>query len=1003
MEEFLEGLGCRLRGSGMVADSIMMGIVNTAMEQAFEKACSREGVLERLNEKSRFCELAVMQLEWCLKFVEEETDNYVVVESVYERERLVSDLTETRDRIKRRLEETEFAILEKDRLLIERFENEVKLRHALELRDREIMLLEDQFDVHSGLVRIGDEGRDGGFCELKNSVDEQFFNIKQKLEDERMNFANGVRNVSPDNKSFKKEEINDDHQLFDTKGTFIGKDKVVDGDEKDQNFNPLCRYLGSELEFEKMGSDIDILKETLDIAFGMMSNAISLSEVRPMEQQWRWAIERNIFYAVFNGFSMDVQNLILKGEKNDSLVMIIDNHFQLMDDIADLLHELNQLIHESEEASKTFTGNDFIPISSKPNYGGNPIPNRVNASRGGKFYEVKNGSCILERNDESKTYSSHVDEKEKVEGSLNDDLVGQGLINDLHLELYEKDLECQLRVDVDRLFLREMAKEFNEINEESHIIQSHIEEDIFRFVYYELQREFLNGGAYRVVFHEALKKVKLDFNSFSPECQKLMFDGNLIEENQDQDLESMTNDRMSALFLKEVIQECNKFAESIWIESFIKEDMHKFILNETIKDVAATANVVINECQKAVEEHTFQNELSSNTVFQAFESLIKEQIYAIFYKEMIKEWKMEMENNYIVSSVNVDVCHAFIREVVKDRNSCLKISRGEEQQIFEKPVCATNEALIDVEKDIMIKKVECLSRCLKEEKDLILNASTELLEQSRLLELVNQDHENEHTAYCNEIFVRADEGLGSVNTKLTMAMDHIMKSRIQLKEYASTSNMTKEEPSNNEKILSYELPFRQSSLCLAEKNEDDLAQALSFISSVVELLREIDEFEHTVLQKIELNTLRLEEVKYQLDLSVEHVSSIRKKELLYRNAFYNRCCNLEKAEIEHVDSQLAGGVARHWDSPWRSFWSLAKDGNAWAGVVREKCYAIAMKFQRQVINAWESHEPKEHDEFREAHRVLEQLRKKARGASSCDISIKALPPQHAAECVSTRS
>ncbi|KAK9146419.1 hypothetical protein Sjap_006322 [Stephania japonica] len=66
-------------------------------------------------------------------------------------------------------------------------------------------------------------------------------------------------------------------------------------------------------------------------------------------------------------------------------------------------------------------------------------------------------------------------------------------------------------------------------------------------------------------------------------------------------------------------------------------------------------------------------------------------------------------------------------------------------------------------------------------------------------------------------------------------------------------------------------------------------------------------------------------------------------------------------------------------------------------------YAIAMKFQRQVINAWESHGPKEHDEFREAHRVLEQVRKKALGASSCDISIKALPLPRAAECVSTRS
>ncbi|KAK9124270.1 hypothetical protein Sjap_013872 [Stephania japonica] len=252
-----------------------------------------------MNEKSRFCKLAVMQLEWCLKFVEETNNYYVVVESVYERERLVSDLTKTRDRVMRRLKETEFTILEKkDRLLIERFENEVKLWKALELRERKIMSLEDQFDVHGGLIRIDDEGRDGGFCELKNFVDEQFFNIKQKPKEERMNFSKG-------------------------KGTFSG----------------------SELGFEKMGSDIDILKGTLDIAFRMMCNAISLFEVRLMEQQWRWAIERDTFYTVFNGFAKDVQDLFLKGEKNNCLVMIVDNHFQLIDDIANLFRELNQLIH----------------------------------------------------------------------------------------------------------------------------------------------------------------------------------------------------------------------------------------------------------------------------------------------------------------------------------------------------------------------------------------------------------------------------------------------------------------------------------------------------------------------------------------------------------------------------------------------------------------------------------------------------------------------------------
>ncbi|KAK9087379.1 hypothetical protein Syun_029773 [Stephania yunnanensis] len=54
-------------------------------------------------------------------------------------------------------------------------------------------------------------------------------------------------------------------------------------------------------------------------------------------------------------------------------------------------------------------------------------------------------------------------------------------------------------------------------------------------------------------------------------------------------------------------------------------------------------------------------------------------------------------------------------------------------------------------------------------------------------------------------------------------------------------------------------------------------------------------------------------------------------------------------------------------------------------------YVLAMDFQQQVINAWGSHGPRAHDELREAQRVFEQLKEKARGLKSDDISTKALP------------
>ncbi|KAJ9169598.1 hypothetical protein P3X46_017767 [Hevea brasiliensis] len=57
-------------------------------------------------------------------------------------------------------------------------------------------------------------------------------------------------------------------------------------------------------------------------------------------------------------------------------------------------------------------------------------------------------------------------------------------------------------------------------------------------------------------------------------------------------------------------------------------------------------------------------------------------------------------------------------------------------------------------------------------------------------------------------------------------------------------------------------------------------------------------------------------------------------------------------------------------------------------------YAIATEFQQRAIDAWESHGPSARDELMEARRLLEQLKTKARGASTNQLSTKALPLPH---------
>ncbi|XP_039133161.1 LOW QUALITY PROTEIN: nephrocystin-3-like [Dioscorea cayenensis subsp. rotundata] len=54
-------------------------------------------------------------------------------------------------------------------------------------------------------------------------------------------------------------------------------------------------------------------------------------------------------------------------------------------------------------------------------------------------------------------------------------------------------------------------------------------------------------------------------------------------------------------------------------------------------------------------------------------------------------------------------------------------------------------------------------------------------------------------------------------------------------------------------------------------------------------------------------------------------------------------------------------------------------------------YALALEFQKHVIDSWERHGPNASDELREAHRLLEQLKKKAQGSPSAVFPANTLP------------
>lgn len=239
-----------------MADSTMMLLVQQAMDKAHEKIKTKHGLLLRLNAISLFYELAVLQLESCLSLVKQETDK---LESNHEE--VVHDLRVIKDRLHHRLLETELAILEKDRELLERSENEESLRNVLESKETELVHLQDlERNRSHNNNKIGEDE----FCELKSSVDQQVMNLRQKLETEYEELGRGAEDPS--------------------------------------------------------GVDIDVLKGTMDLAFNKMHDAIFLSELGPIEQSWRWSIERDSMALLIKGFMNGLE------EKKRNVMMVVRDY-----------------------------------------------------------------------------------------------------------------------------------------------------------------------------------------------------------------------------------------------------------------------------------------------------------------------------------------------------------------------------------------------------------------------------------------------------------------------------------------------------------------------------------------------------------------------------------------------------------------------------------------------------------------------------------------------------
>ncbi|GKU91720.1 hypothetical protein SLEP1_g5548 [Rubroshorea leprosula] len=925
-----------------LTESTMMRILQCAMDRAHEKLKSKKGVLEGLNGISKFYELAVMQLEGCLKFVQEEMDRNPL-ESNYND--VLLDLMEIKDRLQGRIREADLAISEKDRELMERLANEKKLRQVLKLKEREVGSLRADLELEktkSGEIEelilnnrvTTDEEREGQFCELKNSVDQQVWNIKQQLEPDPL---------------------------------------VTDED----------RTRGIEnRKVEQMGSDINILKDTLDLAFGKMHNAMFLSELGPVEHQWRWKIERVTTATVIKGSLKDFQEKFEEEVKKREMQVSMDlskNLSGIIREMTCLHHELELLSYQDEVEVENTKGSKTPPLVPHPNP---PIKSSLkargessSAGNSDEFYSfkveegqmeqaagkdlkedaglvakmIKNHESIIRRKSEElnffkpemfqeRRYPSFRREKESV--SLKRRIEGvmvrlESLINwSSRLGDICGDCKQDYREESSpekRLFIADMVydeksgmesmeevwaklnktcvshavneEQYNEMRmlkqeledanllaimmEETFLtvfkgnrIEAQIIEEIYGAVFREATKDFGSSQLLAIANCQGTRKGNSCLGKPISACVVDNLGGTLREDT-------------GTFLFQEIYREWNGDIESYMSETLIKEKIYLIVFDEIIGDIINTANFALSKLQETKATNNFYHSFHpSNKSSENVDMLIEDDIWKVLLSGMVGEWKMNLDDFNIESLIREDLHQFVIVETVKETFS---ISGEAETQKLEK----ISENLFQADKLCGSPK-DCLGRHLELEEGMQLSTCSEIKEQNLCLDLVGLKNEglDEHQIFQKRL---SEESVyTSANSKLEKDLKQFGLCKAHFSPYAHRSGIAVGDQERVDRWMNLTVGTTHKWQLFISQSKDtkEIETSKSLLNPIPEMSEVLKGFEAPLCKRLDANIMRLDEMKHQLDLLVELTKSLRKRESLYRKAFLRRCENLRKAEAE---------------------------------------------------------------------------------------------------------
>ncbi|XP_013726157.2 WPP domain-associated protein [Brassica napus] len=753
-----------------MADSTMMLLVQQAMDKAHEKIKTKHGLLLRLNAISLFYELAVLQLQSCLNFVQQETDN---LESNHEE--VVRDLRKIKDRLHHRLLETELAILEKDRELLERSENEASLRNVLESKETELVHLQDLERKRSSCNEIGEE-----FSELKSSVDHQVMNLRQKIETE------------------------------------------YDG-------------LGKEAD-DPSGVDIDVLKGTMDLAFNKMHHAIFLSELGPIEQSWRWSVERETMGLLIKGFMSGLEE-----EKKRVMMVVRDYELGFKDRVCLIRREVECL--ESQI---------IIQRSSSS-------PRAITTSSSSVDCEVVND-----------------DKEEEGEGEEDSSNYPVSKLIKSHESIIRRKSEELVSPKIESIKRQRSCNSSSSKRAVDDIVSGLdslvcLNTKMFEYFCYDEDDD-------RCDEHEVVMDDGLDDVWKKVQKHRAVLSGNEVEEKEDVEMKLMILEDTYLTLLrglltdnKRLLVEQEKMAcldkslvfdgyESLCEDEVFRQEVNLIIVREFLREMSET--VENHERVKADNRRLFEEQgkwacLDTSPVFNDLEILredeeCRQEVDWIIVRELLREFSETVENH--------------------------ERTEADNKRLFEEQV-----------------KRACLDRSIVSDDFEILREGEEFRQEvdsitvTELLREVSETVDNQERIQANNKRLLEKEGkMACLDTSLAfddfeiLCEDGVFRQEVDWIVVRELLREVSETVENLERIEA------ENKRLLEEQGK----------RACMEIFLVFDDFNFKIQERLKMATLGLQNLGKNIDSTMDYMAELRRKESVYKTAFVLRCENLIKAETE---------------------------------------------------------------------------------------------------------